>query len=289
MPDDDTPRKAANPGIFYYNHKQTASESYFFHAHHGIELLYVYTGQGEIMLDNRTFALEPGTLVWFQPYQMHRVEVPPHNGLYTRSVLTFDPHLLEPYLVPFPELKLYFQWIWRGGMPQQIFKLNPDSRVIGLLDELYEEMNQDLNGTEENRALLLLLLLRQLKREVLPALPAGSHPSPRMQRYMESMTEWLERHYQEPFSLDGMANELHLSPYHVSHLFKQNTGITISRYLTLRRIREACFLLANTAKPVHEIAWLVGRFNSAYFCKIFKENKGLSPENYRKAYRENRR
>ncbi|GAB2671791.1 helix-turn-helix domain-containing protein [Paenibacillus thermoaerophilus] len=283
------PRKDADPGVLHYAYRVRTPASYWFHAHQGIELLYVYEGQGEIMLDNRTYPLSAGTLVWFQPYQMHRVEAPLHAELqYTRTILTFDPHFLEPYLGPFPELRSYFYWLWKGNLPQQVFAVAEDNPLPGLLDELHEAVADGLEGTEEDHALLLLRLIRLLKRRVMPAAPADGSDSRRVQRYMESMQEWLERNFHLPFSLEAMASDLHLSPYHVSHLFKKSTGMTISRYLTLRRIREACSLLANTSKSVREIAWETGRLNSAYFCKIFKEHKGMSPENYRKAFRQSR-
>ncbi|WP_187355231.1 AraC family ligand binding domain-containing protein [Paenibacillus tengchongensis] len=46
------------------------------HAHRGIEILYIYKGQGEIMVENLTYPIRDHTLVWFQPYQLHRVTVP---------------------------------------------------------------------------------------------------------------------------------------------------------------------------------------------------------------------
>lgn len=64
--------------------------------------------------------------------------------------------------------------------------------------------------------------------------------------HVEKMLDWVEVHFRQPFSLESLSRELHLSPYHISHLFKQQTGITLSDYVAGRRIREACVLLENT-------------------------------------------
>ncbi|MFC5649593.1 helix-turn-helix transcriptional regulator [Paenibacillus solisilvae] len=95
----------------------------------------------------------------------------------------------------------------------------------------------------------------------------------------------MEDHYRTPFSLEDLSSHLHLSPYHISHLFKQITGITLSDYLIQRRVKEACLLLANTTKSIQEIASEVGGLSPSYFCQMFKKTKGVSPEKYRKSIR----
>jgi AraC-like DNA-binding protein len=82
-----------------------------------------------------------------------------------------------------------------------------------------------------------------------------------------------------------MAAALHLSPYHISHLFKRHTGVTLSDYMTNRRLREACALLANTDKQVGDIAREVGGFSAPYFCQLFKKHKGVTPQSYRATVR----
>ena len=273
------------PGLFLYRHKHSDPESYWHHAHRGIEILYIYEGHGEIRVDNQTYAIEAHSLVWFQPYQLHRVAVPPlPNRAYVRSNLTFDPQFVLRYLSPFPELERFFRMLWNGYPPRQYFPSLRDTPLAELLRELHDAAGEAAPDREEEVGLLMLSLLRLLKKHLFADETAVELPS-RARSHAERIAEWLDAHYKKPFRLEALASGLHLSPYHVSHVFKKSTGMTPSDYLTRRRIREACVLLANTSLPVGEIAAQLGGLSASYFSQLFKRIKGLSPDQYRKSIR----
>lgn len=246
-------------------------------------MLYIFEGFGEIVLESLKYKLVPGTLVWFQPFQLHRVEVPPlPEHAYIRTNLTFDPMIAETCLSPYPTLQRFFRTLWKGSLPQQIFALPADDpRIPNLLSDFNKVISRG-ECTAEELALFMVQLIRHLQLHVIPPM---EFMNPRVTLHIEQMTEWLDKRFRDPFRLDLMAEALHLSPYHVSRLFKQHTGITISEYLTMRRIREACSLLATTDKTVLEIAREVAGFSSSHFCKLFKQHKGISPEAYRSSVR----
>ncbi|MCA0755882.1 AraC family transcriptional regulator [Paenibacillus sp. N4] len=274
-------------GPFLCKHKLKSEHSRWFHAHQGIEMLYIYEGQGEVMLEGKAYPLSGGTLLWIQPYQLHLVDVPSKpDSVYVRTNLTFDPHFLTGYLAPFPGLQRFYERIWKGVLPRQVFSLQEESRLPGMLEELGRACQEPPEDREESFGLLMLQLLRYLQQHVFADSLPGAHASPRALKHVESITEWLETHFRRPFRLEEMADDLYLSPYHLSHLFKEATGITLSEYLTVRRVREACSLLAGTSKPIREIASEVGGLGPSYFCQMFKKNKGVTPEQYRKTIRE---
>jgi AraC-like DNA-binding protein len=277
------------PNLFRMSHRNETMQQHWkmLHAHQGIELLYIYSGLGEIAVERQTFSLQPGTLVWFQPYQLHRVEVPPiSDSSYIRTNVTFNPHLAESYLAPYPELRAFFLRAWKGNLSQQVFQLAGDTRIADYMDDYYKYVRLDGKENEEERLLFLIGLLRLLKLQVFPAEIAEFKATERTSRHIERMIDWLENHYSKPFHLDKMGRDLHLSPYHISHLFKQYTGTTVSDYLSMRRIREACSLLANTDMSIGEISLEIGGFSTSYFCQLFKKHKGMPPQHYRTTVRQ---
>lgn len=272
-------------GSFSYSFKQKTEKSRWYHAHRGIEMLYIYEGEGEVMLEGKYYPLGRGTVIWIQPYQLHLVDVPSSsNSLYVRTNLTFDPHSLSAYLAPFPGLLRFYERLWKGNLPKQVFSLQEGYPLTGILEEVQQIRHAPSAEHEESFGLVMLRLLRFLQQNVFAESlsGAGAHASPRALRHVENITEWVEKHYHRPFRLEEMADDLFLSPYHLSHLFKASTGITLSDHITFRRIREACSLLANTSKTIREIAFEVGGLSSSYFCQMFKKNKGITPENYRR-------
>jgi len=274
------------PGSFAFDYKKRDSESYWHHAHRGIEILYIYEGHGEIRVDNRTYPIEDHSLVWFQPYQLHRVAVPPvPNRSYIRTNLTFDPRFLDRYLAPFPSLERFFRMLWNGHLGRQFFPSMKGLPLAALLRDLHAANEESSPSREEEVGILLLSLVRLLKKRVFADEAAAANIPSRARSHAERIAEWLDDHYKKPFKLEELASSLHLSPYHVSHVFKKSTGMTLSDYLTRRRVREACMLLANTSHSVREIASELGGLSSSYFCQMFRKTKGVSPYQYRKSIR----
>ncbi|GJM72770.1 DNA-binding transcriptional regulator AraC [Paenibacillus macerans] len=264
--------------MFKYRDETKEKHWKMLHAHQGIEMLYIHQGAGEIALEGQQYPLQNGTLVIFQPYQLHRVEVPAHDQTsYIRTNLTFNPHLVEPWLAPYPRLQFFFRKMWRGVLPKQVFQLREDQRLAHLLDDFEHSRKAAQAPSEEDLALFFLALLRHLELHVFAdRLSADSGPS-RATQHIENIMDWVEEHFREPFQLRRIAEDLHLSPYHLSHLFKQYTGRTITDYIAARRIREACALLVLTSKPVKLISREVGGLSEPYFCQLFKNGKASRP------------
>ncbi|MDP2871529.1 MAG: helix-turn-helix domain-containing protein [Bacillota bacterium] len=95
---------------------------------------------------------------------------------------------------------------------------------------------------------------------------------------------YLEGHFPEQISLTDMAEELHISPFYLSHVFRQAIGLSFSEYLTKVRIAEAKRLLTATGLPVGEISARVGYREPNYFGRVFKKATGMTPLAWRRAH-----
>lgn len=108
---------------------------------------------------------------------------------------------------------------------------------------------------------------------------------PQENELAQAIREAIDAHYSEEISLQQLAETLHVSTYHLAHTFKRIYGYAPMQYVTRRRIGEAQTLLIDTATPITQIAMQVGYNSTAYFDKSFRKITGLSPKDYRKAYR----
>ena len=268
-----------------FRHEQAESQFQRFHAHQGLELLFIHEGRGVVEVEGRSYSLEGGSWFCFQPYQLHKLLVQAGDAPYIRTNLTFDPRQLEPYLEPYPKLKGFLRYLSRGTLPTSKYSFE-DSPITWLLESHAQAVNEPGVEGEESRSLFLLSLLRQLQ---LSAAGCGDLPeedwSFRKPAHIEVIMDWMEEQFREPFRLDRLAGDLHLSPCYVSHLFKQFTGTTLIDYIAVRRISEACALLGHSDKSVSQIAREVGGLSAPYFSKLFKRHKGITPLDYRAALR----
>lgn len=93
---------------------------------------------------------------------------------------------------------------------------------------------------------------------------------------------YVDQHLDCSLSLKEVANHVHLNPSYFSVLFKEQTNMTYSEYVTRSRIQKAKNLLISSDLSVEEIAEIVGYRTSKYFIKIFKEYEGVTPSRYKK-------
>lgn len=92
-------------------------------------------------------------------------------------------------------------------------------------------------------------------------------------------------HYSESLTLGGIAEALHISQYHLHHIFKRMTGLTPTQYLLQTRLTEAKRLLEETNLNVIEVALSVGFVSVAHFSTVFRKRLGQSPSMHRSLMR----
>lgn len=90
-----------------------------------------------------------------------------------------------------------------------------------------------------------------------------------------------EQYNNEQVSLKTISAHVRISSSHLSKIFSQETGQTITEYLTQVRINKAKELLKTTSSKTFEIAYKVGYNDPHYFSNIFKKTTGCTPKEFR--------
>ncbi|MGG1876304.1 response regulator [Paenibacillus cisolokensis] len=98
---------------------------------------------------------------------------------------------------------------------------------------------------------------------------------------IQEALKYVDEHLHESMSMKEVANHLHLNASYFSVLFKEQTGLTFSEYLTRRRVQRAKELLLATPLPISEISERVGYQTAKYFIKVFRDQENMSPSQYR--------
>lgn len=96
------------------------------------------------------------------------------------------------------------------------------------------------------------------------------------------LLEYIRANYEKPLSLYSIADEFNRSTPYISRLIKQTTGKNFTDLLTDLRIQKARELLKTSSYHVNEISHMVGYPNFRYFSRIFKQQTGMTPNDYRK-------
>ncbi len=99
---------------------------------------------------------------------------------------------------------------------------------------------------------------------------------------VDKVIKYIEENYSdEELTLNKLADVVMFSPNHLSMIFSQQTGSTLSRYLIDYRIGKAKEALKCTSKKSSEIALEIGYRDPHYFSYVFKKATGLTPTQYR--------
>jgi AraC family transcriptional regulator len=116
-----------------------------------------------------------------------------------------------------------------------------------------------------------------------PFAPAKGGLAPWAQR---RSLELIQARLSEDISLDELATEARLSPFHFARMFKQSLGVPPRVYLTQLRVEKACELLEQTDLPITQIALEVGYSSNQVLARVFLKHMRLSPSDYRRAVRD---
>ncbi len=96
--------------------------------------------------------------------------------------------------------------------------------------------------------------------------------------------QFIREHLKEGTTLSSLAEYLHVSKSYLATLFKQETNLTVTEFVTRERMREAKRLLLNTDMRICEIYQQIGYQSDKYFIAVFKGMEGITPLAYRKKY-----
>ncbi len=128
----------------------------------------------------------------------------------------------------------------------------------------------------------LELNLKQYLREMVATSQAAQER--RAGRIVRSAQNIIAERISEPVNVQLLAQCIHISPNYLSALFRSETGVRLTEYITNIKMQEAARLLRETDRNIIEVATAVGYPNANYFSRLFKKCYGLIPSEYRLAH-----
>ncbi len=104
-----------------------------------------------------------------------------------------------------------------------------------------------------------------------------------MNPIIQKACDYIEKNISQDISLEQLSASLNVSPFYLSKLFKEEKGANFISYVTALRMEKAKRLLLDDRLIIKEIASKVGYNDQNYFSKLFKQEFGLTPTEYREA------
>lgn len=169
----------------------------------------------------------------------------------------------------------------------QIKTINPN--VIIILNTAYAEFEFAKRALENSFDAYILKpadakeIMRVLdecleKRNISPAFAEseGENGS------IEEAKKYIEKNLGGNLNLSDIASHVHFSPTYFSKIFKENEGVTLSKYINGQRIEAAKNYIMNSDMTIREICCLCGFSNISNFNRVFRQHTGKMPSQLRK-------
>ena len=235
------------------------------HSHDFCEILYVAGGAGEAILEGKKFRLAPGDLVVVNPGTLHeeRSDAKAPLRLIFLAIRDFAVPGLPAGCLSQEKYRVLSCGEYRYKMDIYLRELlqETSSQI-----EFYQEISQGLVSA------LLVLVMRLIR--------INPEDEAALSQECQKIKEYLDQNFTSPITLDSLSETVYISKHYLSHLFKEQTGVSPIKYLTSKRMEKACELLSETELPVSEVSKAVGYENPLYFSQVFKRIYGISPVKY---------
>ncbi len=258
-------------------HKGNGEPEY--RSHDFLEIAYVLSGEGKYRIDDKIYPVKEGDLIMINPGVKHQALLCPEAD------------------TPATELFVGFSNVRISGCPENNIPLPGGECILHTSGELSQRLLKLCTSMEAENAVcrqgryfmlksyLMQMLLLVIREQCEPMeRPRGYAFESASKKYVaEQVVSYIEDHYSEKISLDQIAENMYLSPFYISRIFKGETGYTPIRHLINLRLEKAKALLEGGYQgSIQEVAALVGYDDAYHFSKLFKKRYGVSPSQARK-------
>jgi AraC-like DNA-binding protein len=246
------------------------------HSHTFYELLYCCNDCGaEYLVGSERYRLQEGDIVFVPPGVSHRPLLPENMTIpYERYVLWLSPEFMTAFAGLFPydfaQNQTGASMLRTGGTPWEFLR---DYFRIGV-----QEAQKCVDGWEAAVIGNTVTLLTQIKRAT------DQHTARRLTaeapELLDRLTAYVEENYAKPITMAELSRQYYISTSTISHLFKQKLGVSFYRYVTQRRLIAAKTLIEK-GHSLEDVAAQTGFSDYSGFYRAFKQEYGISPQQYR--------
>lgn len=251
------------------------------HNHAGIELIAVYNGISGLCIDNESYLLNDGEILFIPAGIYHANDMSVQEGerfcfrVYLSGKRKINsPHPLYDLLIALKQpLKLY------------------EPELMPILSHIRAEMNNPAASSQEMITALLtqcfILLLRLAGANTAMQDTDQQLRNKRLiEERMKKIDIFFSRRYMQQVTLSDLASELYVSATHTNRILRTFYGRSFSEKLRDTRLQQARILLTQTDYSANRVAQEIGYISPAGFYSAFRAAFGMTPTEFRKCTRQ---
>lgn len=261
--------------IFHYRDPRPGTVEV--HHHDFFEVYLLLGGNLAYWVEGRILRLQPGDLLFINPMELHRPLYDPQEPVCERFVLWVNREYLESISTEQTPLTRCFD----TSLPEHthLVRLPSSQRAVitAKMGELVRESYGKDFGSQISAEGIFLQLMVQLNR--LSHRATNRQEGEQLSPLVRGALEYIAENLSSELSLEDIAGKLFVSKYHLSHAFSREVGVSVYRYVLLRRLVLARQLLLE-GEPAGQVCRSCGFSDYTGFYRAFKSEYGVSPREF---------
>ena len=262
--------------IFHY--REPRPNTVEVHHHDFYEVYYLLSGQVEFWVDGRIIRMQKGDLLLINPMELHRPILETDRQVYERIVLWINKEFLESLQTDRMDLSRCFD----TQCPNHSHLIRPSASERSVLTARMGEMVREFYSRELGSDLsaygLFLQFMVQLNRMAQKDAPLQEETQ-QLSPLVQQVLAYISENLAQPMTLDSIASRFYVSKYYLSHAFTAEVGVSVYRYIMLRRLLVARQLLT-AGESAGQVCRSCGFSDYTSFYRAFKSEYGISPREF---------
>ena len=238
------------------------------HVHEHYEIIWFLEGDAKYIVENQVFSLKPGDVIVIRRYQMHGICFNSSKP-YRRFIFSVEPEFFKTCACQEYEEKFF---------ESKNNKINSEIvQASGLQDAFLRAQKYSKNFKEEcspiTRSIMIEILY--LINEVTSFAEGKS-----LNKQLIDVMNYISQNLTQEITLDDLEKRFFISKYHLCHIFKKATGLTVFQYIIKKRLVCAKELIME-GKNIGEVASGLGFNTYSSFYRAYVNEYGVPPRQSR--------
>ena len=235
------------------------------HWHECMEITLVQRGVVSSTVDEKKYTVSAGQVLIVPPTAIHGGSILTDDTLYRTIKVELSEFLnstraTSKCISVFMERKIDFPIV------------TDNSEIVALINDMIE-------ANQKNQQFSIVAAFYKFL-SVIYANSASTKNTNETKGFID-VFQYIRENLCSPLSTKDICKKFNYNETYFCRKFKNQTGLTVTRYILLNRLENVCRLIGSESKPIGDICVECGFSDFSYFCAAFKKVYGTSPTKYR--------
>lgn len=246
--------------------------------HQEYEFLVLLSDSARFQIEGSCYDMKNGDIALLSRRELHRIEYDTSKP-YERIVVHFNKKILLPYINSKSNLLNAFDGRPVGTNNIIDADVAKKYNIINIIEQIKNENSSQKTGKDIVSECLFIMLLVELNRAHENMQKNGRFSQ--SDRKILQIIDYINKNLDSDLTLESISKKFFISKYHLAHTFKKETGFSVNRYITYKRVAYAEKLISD-GYSAREASFGAGFNDYSNFYKAFVNQTGNSPKIYKK-------